>query len=187
MSYSTLLLNDIFNPLSVANRSQSHSINLITEDFISGYQHDGRMSVIRRFFCLFVTFDLVFIALLWLICVMVCYHFYLFDKEYNNKFLSAMFLLQITGDNIYNALRTQVVHYTIYTSLFDIVMAAICRFVVLILFYAILYINHWIIIAVSLIQKKNDSSLAFRKFTSKVPIKFFYPCEKVDYFRSAFY
>uniref|UniRef100_A0A1B0D5P1 Uncharacterized protein n=1 Tax=Phlebotomus papatasi TaxID=29031 RepID=A0A1B0D5P1_PHLPP len=109
----------------IGNRSQSHSINLITEDFISGYQHDGRMSVIRRFFCLFVTFDLVFIALLWLICVM------------------------ITGDNIYNALRTQVVHYTIYTSLFDIVMAAICRFVVLILFYAILYINHWIIIAAS--------------------------------------
>ncbi|XP_055689095.1 steroidogenic acute regulatory protein-like [Lutzomyia longipalpis] len=111
--------------LDFSTRSQSHSINLITEDFLSGYQHDGRMSVIRRFFCLFVTFDLVFIALLWLICVM------------------------ITGDNIYNALRTQVLHYTIYTSLFDIVMAAICRFVVLILFYAILYINHWIIIAAS--------------------------------------
>ncbi|XP_059614324.1 steroidogenic acute regulatory protein-like isoform X2 [Phlebotomus argentipes] len=111
--------------LDFSTRSQSHSINLITEDFLSGYQHDGRMSVIRRFFCLFVTFDLVFIALLWLICVM------------------------ITGDNIYNALQTQVIHYTIYTSLFDVVMAAICRFVVLILFYAILYINHWIIIAAS--------------------------------------
>ncbi|GAB0093355.1 Steroidogenic acute regulatory protein-like [Sergentomyia squamirostris] len=120
-----VLLERQYPSLDYTSRSQSHSINLITEDFLSGYQHDGRMSVIRRFFCLFVTFDLVFIALLWLICVM------------------------ITGDNIYNALRTQVVHYTIYTSLFDIVMAAICRFVVLILFYAILYINHWIIIAAS--------------------------------------
>lgn len=35
--------------------------------------HDGRMSVVRRFFCLFVTFDLVFVSLLWLICIVVCF------------------------------------------------------------------------------------------------------------------
>lgn len=105
--------------------NRSHSINLITEEFLGGYMQDGRMSVVRRFFCLFVTFDLFFISLLWLICIM------------------------ITGDNIYNALQKQVLHYTIYTSLFDIVMAAICRFVVLLLFYALLYINHWSIIALS--------------------------------------
>lgn len=86
---------------------------------------DGRMSVVRRFFCLFVTFDLVFISLLWIICAV------------------------ITGDNIYDALRAQVLHYSIYTSLFDIVMAAVVRFVVLVLFYGLLYINHWSIIAVS--------------------------------------
>lgn len=108
------------------SRSQSHSINFITEDFLAGYMEDGRrMSVVRRFFCLFVTFDLFFISLLWLICIL------------------------ITGDNIYNALKTQIIHYTIYASLFDIVMAAICRFTVLILFYALLYINHWSIIALS--------------------------------------
>ncbi|KAJ6641331.1 Steroidogenic acute regulatory protein-like [Pseudolycoriella hygida] len=108
------------------SRSQSHSINFVTEDFLAGYMEDGRrMSVVRRFFCLFVTFDLFFISLLWLICIL------------------------ITGDNIYNALKTQILHYSIYTSLFDIVMAAICRFTVLILFYALLYINHWSIIALS--------------------------------------
>lgn len=48
-----------------------HSINFFSEDFIAGYQHDNRMSVVRRFFCLFVTFDLIFISLLWIICVVV--------------------------------------------------------------------------------------------------------------------
>ncbi|XP_054738818.1 steroidogenic acute regulatory protein-like [Anastrepha obliqua] len=105
--------------------SRTHSINLITEEFLGGYMQDGRMSVIRRFFCLFVTFDLFFVALLWLICIM------------------------INGDNIFQAFQKQIVHYTFGTSLFDVVGAAICRFIVLIFFYALLYINHWIIIALS--------------------------------------
>lgn len=96
----------------------------MSDDFISGFMEDGRMSVIRRFFCLFVTFDLIFVTLLWLISIM------------------------ITGDNIRNAFENQIVHYSIYTSLFDIVMAAVCRFTVLLLFYALIYMNHWIIIAV---------------------------------------
>lgn len=58
--------NDL--PLTSA---RAHSINLITEDFLAGYMQDGRMSVVRRFFCLFVTFDLVFVSLLWLICIVV--------------------------------------------------------------------------------------------------------------------
>ncbi|EDW92562.1 steroidogenic acute regulatory protein-like [Drosophila yakuba] len=105
--------------------SRAHSINLITEDFLAGYMQDGRMSVVRRFFCLFVTFDLVFVSLLWLICIV------------------------INGDNIFTAFHKQIVEYTIYKSLFDVVAVAICRFVVLIFFYAILYINHWSIIALS--------------------------------------
>ncbi|EDW49216.1 steroidogenic acute regulatory protein-like [Drosophila sechellia] len=105
--------------------SRAHSINLITEDFLAGYMQDGRMSVVRRFFCLFVTFDLVFVSLLWLICIV------------------------INGDNIFTAFHKQIVEYTIYKSLFDVVAVAICRFVVLIFFYAVLYINHWSIIALS--------------------------------------
>ncbi|XP_064542978.1 steroidogenic acute regulatory protein-like [Drosophila montana] len=102
-----------------------HSINLFTEEFLGGYMQDGRMSVVRRFFCLFVTFDLVFVSLLWLICIV------------------------IGGDNIFQAFQKQVMQYTIYTSLFDVVATALCRFVVLIFFYALLYINHWSIIALS--------------------------------------
>ncbi|XP_071442814.1 steroidogenic acute regulatory protein-like isoform X2 [Hetaerina americana] len=50
---------------------------------------------------------------------------------------------------MYYALVKQVVHFSIHSSLFDIVMAAAVRFTMLIMFYALLYINHWIIIAIS--------------------------------------
>jgi hypothetical protein len=83
------------------------------------------MSVVRRFFCLFVTFDLVFVGLLWLICVV------------------------INGENVYKALQEQVLHYNIETSLFDVVGAAAVRFILLIFFYGILKINHWIVIALT--------------------------------------
>lgn len=83
------------------------------------------MSVVRRFFCLFVTFDLVFVGLLWVICVV------------------------INGENIYKALDEQVLHYDIETSLFDVVGAAAIRFILLIFFYGMLKINHWIIIALT--------------------------------------
>ncbi|XP_020710138.2 steroidogenic acute regulatory protein-like isoform X2 [Athalia rosae] len=107
-----------------------HSINrisdiVLSEDLIAGARHQGRMSNVRRFFCLFITFDLLFTCLMWLICIM------------------------LAGDNVETAFVKQVVHYNIKTSLFDIVMAAVCRFTVLLLFYALLYINHWIIIALS--------------------------------------
>ncbi|XP_017866449.1 PREDICTED: stAR-related lipid transfer protein 3 [Drosophila arizonae] len=105
--------------------SRAHAINLFTDEFLGGYSQDGRMSVVRRFFCLFVTFDLLFVSLLWLICIV------------------------IGGDNIFQAFQKQVMHYTIYTSLFDVVATALCRFIVLIFFYALLYINHWSIIALS--------------------------------------
>ncbi|XP_015607384.1 steroidogenic acute regulatory protein-like isoform X1 [Cephus cinctus] len=107
-----------------------HSVNrtpdiVVSEDLIAGARHRGRMSNVRRFFCLFVTFDLLFTCLMWLICT------------------------TLTGDNVETAFIKQVVHYQIKTSLFDIVMAAVCRFTVLLLFYGLLYINHWCIIALS--------------------------------------
>lgn len=119
---------------------------MLSDNFIAGFQEDGRMSVVRRFFSLFVTFDLIFTTLLWLISVV------------------------ITGEKVQHAFVNQVLHYSIYTSLFDIgnvnsivvtnvnnyclnlyftVVAALCRFSVLILFYALIYLNHWIVIAVS--------------------------------------
>lgn len=60
------------------------------------------------------------------------------------------FVFQIDGDNIFNAFHKQIMEYTIYKSLFDVVALAIFRFIILIFFYAILYVNHWSIIAVGL-------------------------------------
>lgn len=103
----------------------NRALNLISEEFLGGYMQDGRMSVVRRFFCLFVTFDLFFVSFLWIICIM------------------------LHGGTIFDALQTQVLHYTIYTSLFDVVGTAICRFIVLVFFYGLFYMNHWSIIALS--------------------------------------
>lgn len=98
---------------------------VLSEDLIAGMTQNGRISNVRRFFCLFVTFDLLLIFLMWLICTM------------------------IAGESLKTAFIEQVVHYHIKTSLFDIVMAAVCRFTVLLLFYAMLHLNHWIIVAIS--------------------------------------
>lgn len=60
--------------------AHSYSINTITsvpaeyvinEHILAGQILEGRMSSVRRFFCLFVTFDLAFTGLMWLICIMV--------------------------------------------------------------------------------------------------------------------
>lgn len=44
---------------------------VLSEDLIAGARHNGRMSHVRRSFCLFVTFDLLLTSLMWLICTMV--------------------------------------------------------------------------------------------------------------------
>nr|CAD7573576.1 unnamed protein product [Timema californicum] len=56
--------------------SHSMSINtrpdyLLPADLITGSRQSGRMSVVRRFFCLLVTFDLLFTSLMWLIALMM--------------------------------------------------------------------------------------------------------------------
>ncbi|KAK7075615.1 hypothetical protein SK128_017832, partial [Halocaridina rubra] len=40
-------------------------------NYVSGMQINGRMSAVRRFFCLFVTFDLLFTSLFWVICILI--------------------------------------------------------------------------------------------------------------------
>lgn len=70
---------------------------VLSEDLIAGARHNGRMSNVRRFFCLFVTFDLLLTFLMWLICTM------------------------IAGESLNTAFTDQVIHYHITTSLFDIV------------------------------------------------------------------
>lgn len=46
---------------------------VISEDLIAGQRLNGTMSNIRRFFCLFITFDLLLTCLMWIICIMVSF------------------------------------------------------------------------------------------------------------------
>ncbi|XP_073964600.1 steroidogenic acute regulatory protein-like [Choristoneura fumiferana] len=105
--------------------SNSHSLNLVSEDLAAGHRPEGKMSTVRRFFCLFVTFDLLFTSLMWLICVMM------------------------KGETLEQIFNREIINYNIKISLFDIVLVAVCRFILLLLFYAVIYINNWSVIALS--------------------------------------
>ena len=59
------------------------------------------------------------------------------------------FFLQMKGETLIQIFNREIIHYNIKISLFDIVIVALLRFILLILFYAILYINNWSVIAVS--------------------------------------
>ncbi|CAL9689419.1 unnamed protein product [Knipowitschia caucasica] len=75
----------------------------------------------RRTFCLFVTFDLLFVSLLWII-------------ELNGS------LQQLTEE---------VLQYDFHHSFFDIFLLAVFRFSALILTYAVCRLSHWAAIAMT--------------------------------------
>uniref|UniRef100_H0X2Y1 StAR-related lipid transfer protein 3 n=1 Tax=Otolemur garnettii TaxID=30611 RepID=H0X2Y1_OTOGA len=105
--------------------SLSHSQTLSASRFLSQPPEKRRaISDVRRTFCLFVTFDLLFISLLWII-------------ELN------------TNTSIWKNLEQEVIHYNFKTSFFDIFVLAFFRFSVLLLGYAVLRIRHWWVIAVT--------------------------------------
>ncbi|XP_060808558.1 steroidogenic acute regulatory protein-like [Amyelois transitella] len=118
------LLSTVSNP-NYRTISHSQSVNIVSEELVAGHRPQGRMSTVRRFFCLFVTFDLLFTGLMWLICVMM------------------------RGETLEQIFDREIVHYNVKTSLFDVVLLAITRFTTLLLFYALLYINNWSVIALS--------------------------------------
>ncbi|XP_036377490.1 STARD3 N-terminal-like protein isoform X2 [Megalops cyprinoides] len=82
------------------------------------------ISDVRRTFCLFVTFDLLFITLLWII------------------------ELNVNG-GIQNQLNKEVLHYDYHASFFDIFILAVFRFAALILAYAVCKLQHWWAIAIT--------------------------------------
>ncbi|XP_064362648.1 STARD3 N-terminal-like protein isoform X2 [Dromaius novaehollandiae] len=88
--------------------------------------YEGRekkgISDVRRTFCLFVTFDLLFVTLLWII-------------ELNVK------------GGIETTLEKEVLQYDYSSSYFDIFLLAVFRFKVLILAYAMCRLRHWWAIA----------------------------------------
>ncbi|KAJ8686598.1 hypothetical protein QAD02_022392 [Eretmocerus hayati] len=95
------------------------------EILIAGMRYNGRMSNVRRFFCLFVTFDFLFTILMWLICIV------------------------ISGSDVQESFIKEIVHYNIKTSLFDVVVAGAVRFVILLTFYGLLHADHWCTVALS--------------------------------------
>ncbi|XP_069916850.1 stAR-related lipid transfer protein 3 isoform X2 [Oryctolagus cuniculus] len=82
------------------------------------------ISDVRRTFCLFVTFDLLFISLLWII-------------ELN------------TNTGIRRNLEQEIIYYSFKTSFFDIFVLAFFRFSGLLLGYAVLRLRHWWVIAIT--------------------------------------
>ncbi|KAM4688700.1 STARD3 N-terminal-like protein [Discoglossus pictus] len=82
------------------------------------------ISDVRRTFCLFTTFDLLFVTLLWII------------------------ELNVNG-GIMTRLQNEVLQYDYYYSFFDIFVLAFFRFNVLILAYAIFRLRHWWPVAVT--------------------------------------
>lgn len=82
------------------------------------------ISDVRRTFCLFVTFDLLFITLLWII------------------------ELNVNG-GIQSQLEKEVLHYDYHASFFDIFLLAVFRFATLIMAYAVCKLRHWWAIAIT--------------------------------------
>ncbi|XP_043991250.1 STARD3 N-terminal-like protein [Gambusia affinis] len=82
------------------------------------------ISDVRRTFCLFVTFDLLFITLLWII------------------------ELNVNG-GVQAQLEKEVLHYDYHSSFFDIFLLAVFRFAALILAYAICKLRHWWAVAIT--------------------------------------
>ncbi|XP_026273733.1 steroidogenic acute regulatory protein-like [Frankliniella occidentalis] len=124
-SYSSQL-HSHSQPHSQPSPYHFYASYLHDEDIYVGMSRNNRMSVVRRFFCLLVTFDLLLTGLMWLMCMML-----------------------VSGGDIIVSFTSQVVHYHITSSLFDIVMAAISRFTVLLLFYGLLRSSHWCAVAIS--------------------------------------
>uniref|UniRef100_A0A0B6ZPN4 MENTAL domain-containing protein n=1 Tax=Arion vulgaris TaxID=1028688 RepID=A0A0B6ZPN4_9EUPU len=111
-------------PLSNSDRSEAaHPLRTDSTLEVSSMA-EGKMSSVRRTFCLFVLFDLILMFILWVIYT------------------------QLIGEKNFTAFVDQVVKYTFEKSLFDTVMLSAVRFTLLILAYGLFRIRHWWMIAI---------------------------------------
>ncbi|CAJ1076216.1 stAR-related lipid transfer protein 3 isoform X1 [Xyrichtys novacula] len=106
------------------NASYSTSMSLPSPYMLIPPAERKAISDVRRTFCLFVTFDLLFISLLWII-------------ELN------------INSSIWDSLENEVVHYNYRSSFFDIVLLAVFRFLCLQVGYAAFRLKHWWVIAIT--------------------------------------
>ncbi|KAM9307872.1 STARD3 N-terminal-like protein [Gastrophryne carolinensis] len=114
----------------LGSHSSLHSVHSINSAELvarlESYESSGKKSIsdVRRTFCLFATFDVLFVTLLWIIEL--------------NAYTS-----------IIDALKKEVLEYDYYYSFFDIFLLSFFRFVVLITAYAICKLRHWWAVAVT--------------------------------------
>uniref|UniRef100_A0A8C6K398 StAR related lipid transfer domain containing 3 n=1 Tax=Nothobranchius furzeri TaxID=105023 RepID=A0A8C6K398_NOTFU len=120
------LLGGSLPAIASLNASYSTSLSLPSPYLLVPPAKRKAISDVRRTFCLFVTFDLLFITLLWII-------------EMN-----------ISG-TIWGNLVDQVVKYNFRSSFFDIVLLAVFRFLCLQVGYAAFRLKHWWVIASSFV------------------------------------
>ncbi|XP_023266786.1 stAR-related lipid transfer protein 3 isoform X2 [Seriola lalandi dorsalis] len=104
------------------NASYSTSLSLPSPYLFVPPAERRLISDVRRTFCLFVTFDLLFISLLWII-------------ELN------------ISSTIWDSLENEVVRYKFKSSFFDIFLLAVFRFLCLQVGYAAFRLKHWWVIA----------------------------------------
>lgn len=125
MNKPTDLQHDLERSLpAIASISSSFSQSQGFSPYFFSPEKRKAISDVRRTFCLFVTFDLLFISLLWII-------------ELNTKV------------GIKENLKDEIINYKFKTSFFDIFLLALFRFVVLLLGYAVVRLRHWWVIAVT--------------------------------------
>lgn len=113
------------------NSSYSTSLTLPTPYLLLPPVARKAVSDVRRTFCLFVTFDLLFITLLWIIELNVnaCLFIHRFkiqnfnSIDFSNRLDSSLVVLQVTGPILDN-LADQVIRYKFKSSFFDIVVSA---------------------------------------------------------------
>ncbi|XP_060882838.1 stAR-related lipid transfer protein 3 [Labrus mixtus] len=106
------------------NASYSTSLSLPSPYLLVPPAERKAISDVRRTFCLFVTFDLLFISLLWII-------------ELN------------ISSSIWASLEKEVVQYNYRSSFFDIFLLAVFRFLCLQVGYAAFRLKHWWVIAIT--------------------------------------
>uniref|UniRef100_A0A4W6F951 StAR-related lipid transfer protein 3 n=1 Tax=Lates calcarifer TaxID=8187 RepID=A0A4W6F951_LATCA len=106
------------------NASYSTSLSLPSPYLFVPPAERKAISDVRRTFCLFVTFDLLFISLLWII-------------ELN------------ISSTIWDSLENEVVRYNYKSSFFDIFLLAAFRFLCLQVGYAAFRLKHWWVIAIT--------------------------------------
>lgn len=65
----------------------------------------------------------------------------------------------MTGESVWDMWKSEVLSYTFSTSLIDVAGVAMMRFLLLVLAYGAIQMNHWTIVAVSILFSSNTSKL----------------------------